>query len=75
MVDYQAAQPAPTQQHINDFITEVTQPGGPMEAAFDYLKQQGSLPPSVVRVDQFLLWRNILSMCPEHVSPSRRVEL
>ena len=55
MVDYQAAYPAPTQQHIDDFITAITQPSGPMEAAFDYLKQQGSLPPSVVCVDQFLL--------------------
>ena len=73
MVDYQAAYP--TQQHIDNFITEVTQPSGPMQAAFDYLKQQGSLPPGVVCLDQFLLWRNTLSMYPEHVSPSRRVEL
>ena len=53
MVDYQAAYP--TQQHIDNFITEVTQPSGPMQAAFDYLKQQGSLPPGVVCSDQFLL--------------------
>ena len=55
MVDYQAAYPAPTQQHIDDFITAVTQPSGPMEAAFDYLKQQGSLPPSVVCVDHVVM--------------------
>ena len=55
MVDYQAAQPAPTQQHINDFLTAVTQPGGPMQAALNYLlTQPGSLPAGVVCEDQFL---------------------
>ena len=54
MGDYRGVQPAPTQQHIDAFITAVTQPGGPMQAAFDYLRQNGSLPAGVVCVDQFL---------------------
>ena len=55
MGDYQVAYPPPTQQHINDFITEVTKTGGPMQAAFNYLlTQPGSLPTGVVCVDQFL---------------------
>lgn len=54
MVDYQAAQPAPTQQHINDFLTAVTQPGGPMQAALNYLlTQPGSLPAGVANLQQF----------------------
>ena len=54
MGDYRAVRPAPTQQHIDAFITAVTQPGGPMQAAFDYLKKNGLLPQSVVCVDHFL---------------------
>ena len=54
MVDYQAPYLAPTKQHIDAFITAVTQPGGPMQAAFDYLKKNGLLPLGVVCVDHFL---------------------
>ena len=60
MVDYQAAQPAPTQQHINDFLTAVTQPGGPMQAALNYLlTQPGSLPAGVVCVKEHFAWEII----------------
>ena len=56
MGDYRGVQPAPTQQHIDAFITAVTQPGGPMQAAFDYLRQNGLLPPGegVGRVE--IIW-------------------
>nr|XP_058973367.1 endoribonuclease endu-1-like [Pocillopora verrucosa] len=54
MGDYQVAYPPPTQQHINDFITEVTKTGGPMQAAFNYLlTQPGSLPTGVTTLKQF----------------------
>nr|XP_058973402.1 uridylate-specific endoribonuclease C-like [Pocillopora verrucosa] len=54
LVDYQAVPFVLNQQHINDFITAVTQPNGPMEAAFNYLlTQQGSLPAGVTTLEQF----------------------
>ena len=48
LVDYQANPPAPTQQHINDFLNDITQPGGPVAAAFNYLHAGGFLPAGVV---------------------------
>ncbi|RMX49648.1 hypothetical protein pdam_00003002 [Pocillopora damicornis] len=54
LVDYQAVPFVLNQQHINNFITEVTQPGGPMEAALNYLlTQHGSLPAGVTTLPQF----------------------
>ncbi|XP_066027707.1 endoribonuclease endu-1-like [Pocillopora verrucosa] len=53
MGDYRGVRPAPTQQHIDAFITAVTQPGGPMQAAFDYLRPKGLLPPGVTTLQQF----------------------
>lgn len=54
LVDYQAVPFVLNQQHINEFITAVTQPGGPMEAALNYLlTQPGSLPPGVTTLEQF----------------------
>ena len=49
LVDFQAPPPSFDQHHINAFITAVTQPGGPGEAAFNYLKTQANaLPHGVV---------------------------
>ena len=42
MGDYRGVRPAPTQQHIDAFITAVTQPGGPMQAIF---KAEGIIAP------------------------------
>lgn len=54
LVDYQAVPFVLNQQHVNDFITAVTQPGGPMEAALNYLLgQPGSLPQGVTTLEQF----------------------
>ncbi|XP_066027710.1 uridylate-specific endoribonuclease C-like [Pocillopora verrucosa] len=54
LVDYQAVPFVLNQQHINDFITAVTQPNGPMEAALNYLSAQpGSLPQGVTTLEQF----------------------
>ena len=49
LVDYQANPPAPTLEHIYDFLDEVTRPGGPVEAAFIYLTGgQNPILPGVV---------------------------
>lgn len=54
LVDYQAQPYVLNQQHINDFISAITQPCGPVEAAFSYLKTQANaLPVDVTTLDQF----------------------
>lgn len=45
LVDFQAPPLRFDQHHINAFITAVTQPGGPGEAAFNYLKTQANALP------------------------------
>ena len=48
LVDYQAHPPAPTVAHINGFLDALAQPGGPVEAAFNYLHVGRFLPVGVV---------------------------
>ena len=43
--DYDAHPPAPIlTAHINDFLNALAQPGGPVEAAYNYLRGGGFLP-------------------------------
>ena len=44
LVDYQANPPTPTQAHINGFLNALAQPGGPVEAAYSYLRGGGFFP-------------------------------
>ncbi|XP_022784958.1 poly(U)-specific endoribonuclease-like [Stylophora pistillata] len=54
LVDYQAAPYNFEQQHVKNFISAVTQPSGPVEAAFNYLKtQKKALPYGVNTLTKF----------------------
>lgn len=44
LVDFQAHPFTPSQAHINDFLNALAQAGGPVEAAYNYLRGGGFLP-------------------------------
>ena len=46
--DYENNPPNPTLANINAFLHDLTQLGGPVEAAFNYLQGGGFLPQGVV---------------------------
>ena len=48
LVDYQAHPHAPTVALIDNFLVELAKPGGPVEAAFNYLHDGQFLPVGVV---------------------------
>jgi len=48
--DYENHPPNPQPANINAFLDDLTQPGGPVGAAFNYLQANGFLPPGVVRL-------------------------
>ena len=47
--DYQAYPHAPSEANINGFLDALAQPGGPVEAAFNYLHENRRRLPAYVR--------------------------
>lgn len=56
--DYENNPPNPQQANIDAFLSNLTQPGGPVEAAFEYLHIGHFLPQGVVWLTLIELFSN-----------------
>ena len=56
--DYENHPPNPQQENVDAFLDDLTQPGGPVAVAFNYLLAGGYLPAAVVRLTLVELFSN-----------------